>query len=159
MEIKYTESEIIKDIQMMLELPLNKNQKRYYRELLQNAKPVQIVSAFEVLEDYEIEYIRHVIKPKEKECYRNSHLLCDAFPDKILYCEGRANVPIPIDHAFNRVGDVYIDITFEFALHETPSTYEYVTFGEYDAATINRIERQTGYFGGIYRYLYCESYK
>lgn len=57
------------------------------------------------------------------------------FPERILYCEGKTNVSIPIDHAFNKVGDAYIDITFEFALHENPSIYEYVTFGEYDAKT------------------------
>lgn len=75
-----------------------------------------------------MDYIRQVIKPKPKECYRNSHLLCEAFPERILYCEGKTNVPIPIDHAFNKVGDAYIDITFEFALHENPSIYEYVTW-------------------------------
>lgn len=71
----------------------------------------------------DMDYIRHVIKPKPKECYRNSHLLCEAFPERILYCEGKTNVPIPIDHAFNKVGDAYIDITFEFALHENPSIF------------------------------------
>lgn len=121
------ESIIIKEIEMMLELPLHERQKAYFQDLLNAAKPVTIVPAADVLEDYELDYIRHVIKPKPKECYRNSHLLCEAFPERILYCEGKTNVPIPIDHAFNKVGDAYIDITFEFALHENPSIYEYVT--------------------------------
>lgn len=132
------ESIIIKEIEMMLELPLHERQKAYFQDLLNAAKPVKIVPAADVLEDYELDYIRHVIKPKPKECYRNSHLLCEAFPERILYCEGKTNVPIPIDHAFNKVGDAYIDITFEFALHENPSIYEYVTFGEYDAKTIRK---------------------
>lgn len=106
-----------------------------------------------------LDYIRHVIKPKPKECYRNSHLLCEAFPERILYCEGKTNVPIPIDHAFNKVGDAYIDITFEFALHENPSIYEYVTFGEYDAKTISKAVLETGYYGGIYKWLYYQSKK
>ena len=101
-----------------------------------------------------MDYIRHVIKPKPKECYRNSHLLCEAFPERILYCEGKTNVPIPIDHAFNKVGDAYIDITFELALHENPSIYEYVTFGEYDAKTIRKVVLETGYYGEIYKWLY-----
>lgn len=41
----------------------------------------------------------------------------------------------------------YIDITFEFALHENPSIYEYVTFGEYDAKTIRKAVLETGYYG------------
>lgn len=73
------ESIIIKEIEMMLELPLHERQKAYSQDLLNAAKPVTIVPAADVLEDYELDYIRHVIKPKPKECYRNSHLLCEAF--------------------------------------------------------------------------------
>lgn len=153
------ESIIIKEIEMMLELPMHERQKAYFQDLLNAAKPVKIVPAADVLEDYELDYIRHVIKPKPNECYRNSHLLCEAFPERILYCEGKTNVPIPIDHAFNKVGDAYIDITFEFALHETPSIYEYVTFGEYDAKTIRKAVLETGYYGEIYKWLYYQSKK
>ena len=81
------------------------------------------------------------------------------FPERVLYCEGKTNVPIPIDHAFNKVGDAYIDITFEFALHENPSIYEYVTFGEYDAKTIRKAVLETGYYGEIYKWLYYHSKK
>ena len=150
---------IIKEIEMMMELPLHERQKAYFQDLLNAAKPVTIVPAADVLEDYELDYIRHVIKPKPKECYRNSHLLCEAFPERILYCEGKTNVPIPIDHAFNKVGDAYIDIIFEFALHENPSIYEYVTFGEYDAKTIRKAVLETRYYGEIYRWLYYHSKK
>lgn len=153
------ESIKIKEIEMMLELPLHDRQKIYYQELLKAAKPVKVVRAADVLEDYELDYIRHVIKPKPKECYRNSHLLCEAFPERIFYCEGKTNVPIPIDHAFNKVGDVYIDITFEFALNENPSIYEYVSFGEYDAKTIRKAVLKTGYYGQVYQWLYYQSLK
>ena len=57
------------------------------------------------------------------------------------------------------VGDAYIDITFEFALHENPSIYEYVTFGEYDAKTIRKAVLETGYYGEIYKWLYYQSKK
>lgn len=52
-----------------------------------------------------------------------------------------------------------IDITFEFALHENPSIYEYVTFGEYDAKTIRKAVLETGYYGEIYKWLYYQSKK
>lgn len=54
--------------------------------------------------------------PVVKECYKNAHLLTLLFPDRVQYVEGKTNVFIPIYHAFNRVGNKYIDITFEFAL-------------------------------------------
>ena len=72
------------------------------------------------------------------------------------YVEGKTNVFIPIDHAFNRVGNKYIDITFEFALgFLDPTQYEYVAFGEYPAVVIEEITEQTGYYGNIYRFCYC----
>lgn len=150
------ESEIIKEIKSILDLPLSDMQRKYYIDLYNAMIPVEVVRAADVLEDYELDYIRHVIKPKPKYCYRNSHLLCDAFPDRFKYCEGKVNVPIPIDHAFNKVMgmDVYIDITFEFALHENPSIYDYVTFCECDANTIRNAVLETGYYGDIYRWLY-----
>lgn len=148
------ESEIIKEIKQILDLPLGKMQRKYYIDLFNALKPVKVVRAADILEDYELDYIRHVIKPKPKECYRNAHLLCEAFPDRFKYCEGKVNVPIPIDHAFNSVDDVYIDITFEFALNENPSVYEYVVFGEYDAQTIHNAVLETGYYGEIYRWSY-----
>lgn len=76
--------------------------------------------------------------------------------DRVQYVEGKTNVFIPIDHAFNRVGNKYIDITFEFALgFLDPTQYEYVAFGEYPAGVIEEITDQTGYYGNIYRFCYC----
>lgn len=71
------------------------------------------------------------------------------------YVEGKTNAFIPIDHAFNKVGEKYVDITFEFALNENPTQWEYVAFGEYTADVIQTIVEQTGYYGEIYRYCYC----
>lgn len=109
---------------------------------------------------YELEIIRGVLKPQPQQCYRNAHLLCQLFPDDVLYCEGKTHTLIPIDHAFNRVGDKYVDITFEFALNDAELTeYEYVVFGEYDLQTIDRITEATGFYGDIYRNVYVERLK
>lgn len=145
---------------MMVEFPLHEKQKEYFQDLLKAAKPVEVVRAADVLEDYELEYIRHVLKPQPKECYRNSHLLCEAFPDRFKYCEGKVLAFFPIEHAFNRIGDKYVDITFEFALNDTELLqHEYVVFGEYDLQTINRVTEKTGYYGDIYRNVYIERVK
>ena len=55
--IDVMESIIIKEIEMMLELPLHERQKAYFQDLLNAAKPVTIVPAADVLEDYELDYI------------------------------------------------------------------------------------------------------
>ena len=119
------------------------------------AKRVEVVPAADVFNEREIELIRRVVRPEVKGCYRNAHLLTLLFPDRVRYVEGKTHTVIPIDHAFNRVGDKYIDITFEFALELDPTQYEYVAFGEYPAGVIEEITNQTGYYGDIYRFCYC----
>lgn len=120
------------------------------------AKRVEVVKAADVFDEREIELIRRTVRPVVKECYKNAHLLTLLFPDRVQYVEGKTNVFIPIDHAFNRVGNKYIDITFEFALgFLDPTQYEYVAFGEYPAGVIEEITDQTGYYGDIYRFCYC----
>lgn len=111
--------------------------------------------ATDVFDEREIELIRRTVRPVVKECYKNAHLLTLLFPDRVQYVEGKTNVFIPIDHAFNRVGNKYIDITFEFALGLDPTQYEYVAFGEYPAGVIEEITDQTGYYGDIYQFCYC----
>lgn len=104
--------------------------------------------AADVFDEREIELIRRTVRPVVKECYKNAHLLTLLFPDRVQYVEGKTNV-------FNRVGNKYIDITFEFALGLDPTQYEYVAFGEYPAGVIEEITDQTGYYGDIYQFCYC----
>lgn len=142
-----------------LRLDLPDRQRQYFTDTIAVAKRVEVVKAADVFDEREIELIRRTVRPVVKECYKNAHLLTLLFPDRVQYVEGKTNVFIPIDHAFNRVGNKYIDITFEFALNENPSIYEYVTFGEYDANAIRKAVLETGYYGEIYKWLYYQSKK
>lgn len=47
----------------------------------------------------------------------------------------------------------YVACTAELLEHE------YVVFGEYDLRTLERITRETGYYGDIYRNVYIERVK
>lgn len=141
-------------------LDLNPRQKQYFADTIAVAKRVDIVRAADVFNDYELEIIRDILKPQPQQCYRNAHLLCQLFPERVRYCEGKTFAFIPIEHAFNRVGDKYVDITFEFALQDAELLeHEYVVFGEYDLRTLERITRKTGYYGDIYRNIYIERVK
>lgn len=128
------------------------NQKEYFMDILSIAKPVEVVSILEVFTDEEIRMIKRVVRPKKKMCYMNSHKLTDLFPDKVRYVEGRFSfIGIPIDHAFNRVGDKYIDITVELALKEDVSEHEYIAYAEYDSDEIYEAAIETGYYGDYYK--------
>lgn len=154
------ESVIIEEMRAFLRLDLPDRQRQYFTDTIAAAKRVEVVKAADVFDEREIELIRRTVRPVVKECYKNAHLLTLLFPDRVQYVEGKTNVFIPIDHAFNRVGDKYVDITFEFALNDAELTeYEYVVFGEYDLQTIERITEATGFYGDIYRNVYIERLK
>lgn len=112
------ESVIIEEMRAFMRLDLNPRQKQYFADTIAVAKRVDIVRAADVFNDYELEIIRDILKPQPQQCYRNAHLLCQLFPERVRYCEGKTFAFIPIEHAFNRVGDKYVDITFEFALQD-----------------------------------------
>ena len=100
---------------------LPERQRKYFADTIDVAKRVEVVPAADVFDEREIELIRRTVRPAVKECYKNAHLLTLLFPDRVRYVEGKTHTVIPIDHAFNRVGDKYIDITFEFALEFRPN--------------------------------------
>ena len=80
--------------------------------------------------------------------------------DNILYCEGfMSTFGIPIEHAFNKVGDVYVDITKELALKESPSDTEYIVLGEYNSIDALQAMAVEGYYGNVYRQMFIDSHK
>lgn len=135
------------------------NQQEYFKGLLNVAKPVEVVSIKDVFTKDEIKMIKRLVRPKKKMCYRNSHLLTLLFPDKVKYVEGRFScsfIGLPIDHAFNRVGDKYVDITVELALKEDVTEHEYIKFAEYDSEQIDAAAYETGYYGEYYKFYWMK---
>ena len=107
------ESVIIEEMRAFLQLGLNPKQRQYFADTIAVAKRVEIVRAADVFNDYELEIIRDVLKPQPQQCYRNAHLLCQLFPERVQYCEGKVLAFFPIEHAFNRVGDIYRNVYIE----------------------------------------------
>lgn len=130
-------------------------QKEYYTDLLQNAKPVKVVSVKDVFTPEGIRLIKERISPKKKQCYRNASLLTCLFPD-VMYVEGKVMPEnmFPIDHAFNKVGDSYIDITVELVLGEDVTKPDYVVLGEYDNNQVVEVADKTELWGGCYNYFW-----
>jgi hypothetical protein len=63
---------------------------------------------------------------------------------------------LPIEHAFVKIGDKYIDPTFERALHIDVTKCEYVTLVELEWLELAEIQEKTGYYGGIYNFLWSQ---
>lgn len=153
------ENLLINDIKNWAKITSGK-QLQYFNQMLKDAKVIKVVPISEVMSKEDIDFIKRTIKPKSKMCYKNSHLLTLYFPEA-LYVEGKVTVlnSFGIDHAFNKIGDKYIDITMELALKKDITKEEYISLGEYDFETIRRITTRTEVFGNIYNELYLENIK
>lgn len=130
-------------------------QAEFYRQMLKDAKPIEVVRLSEVFTEFQIMEIKRIVKPKVKECYRNALLFAQYFPD-VKYVEGKMTCcgAFGIEHAWNKVGDKYVDITMELALQRDPTKEEYMALGEYDQETVVSICTELGWYGNIYPILY-----
>lgn len=103
-------------------------QKKYYQRQLDCAKPIECVSIREVFSEKDINFIKSIINPQPKECYKNAARLAMLFPDRIEYVEGYYGIMgvLGTEHAWNRIGDKYIDITAELVLEKNIADEHYV---------------------------------
>ena len=127
-------------------------QKQFYEKMVSDAKIVKCTSIYNIFTEDEIRKIKRNVRPVAKECYKNSYRLieCEIIPE-INYCEGYMScMGVPVEHAFNKVNDKYIDITAELVLERDVDGDEYVVLGEYTKEDVLDIMFETQYYGGIY---------
>lgn len=128
-------------------------QAEFYRQMIKDAKPIKITRLSEIFTRSDIEMLRGIVRPKE--CFRNATLVANMIPD-VKYVEGKMTCCglFGIDHAWNKIGDNYIDVTMELAIKRDPLEEEYIALGEWDTKVIVEIIQRTGYYGDVYSTLY-----
>ena len=94
-------------------------------------------------------------------CYRNAAELVFLmeradwlFPEPVRYVEGYAYCMFPIEHAFVKYGDRYIDPTFERACHLDVRKELYASLIELGTYKLECYLLDTGYYGNLYQYAY-----
>lgn len=158
--MEVNKSKIIKELCRLAELMSGKA-KKYYESMIADATPIRIAPLSEVFDEETIKLIKTQIKPESKLCFKNATMLCTLFPDRVKYVEGRFTVCglFSTEHAWNKVGDKYIDITAELALgHTNLNEEEYVSLGEYDDNEVLSYCIQSKVYGGIYERKFLENY-
>jgi hypothetical protein len=130
-------------------------QKEFYNQMLKDARSVEVVRLSKVFSPDEIKAIKTFVKPQVKECYRNATLFAHIFPE-VKYVEGKMTCcgTFGIEHAWNKVGEKYADITMELALGRDPSQEEYMALGEYEQNTVVDIVSKEGFYTSIYPIIY-----
>ena len=162
---------IIEELRAKASLDWNPEQKAWFEQQANDARPVQCVRMRDAFTPEQMAYIREHYRTQQKMCYRNAAELirliagwCDEpglFPEPVRYVEGFAYAYkfLPIEHAFVKYGDVYIDPTFERALHRDVRKEMYASCIELDPLTMANYQLETGYYGELYLYDYLKRYR
>ena len=154
------DSQIIEELKVYASGPWNPQQKVWYEQRLKDARPVQCVKMREALSVSSLAVLRDAgYHAERKGCYKNAAMLVDfahfyGLEPEMRYVEGLAldpALPISIEHAWVRVGDLYIDPTAERCLHADVSKWEYVALVEKTWDELAAILVETGYYGDVYR--------
>ncbi len=142
-------------------------QKAYYRKMAADAKAVECVRMRDVFTPEQLEFLfkNTGYKAQQKMCYQNAALLVaraewmaahfDPTVPEVKYVEGFVHCFLSIEHAFVKVGDKYIDPTFERALNRDVRKEIYASCIELDPGTMAYYQLETGYYGELYRYDYA----
>ena len=143
--------------------------KAYYEQVLRDARPVDCVPMKEAFSPEQMEFIREYgFRTHKKECYKNATQLINclvamnrAFDlPPFRYVEGYArSFVMNVEHAFVKIGDKYIDPTFERALRLDVRQEEYVSLIELEPVEMWKMQLETGYYGDLYKYSYMKRFR
>ena len=162
-EITMETNHIIEELRAKAALDWNPEQKAWFVQQANDARAVQCVQMRDAFTPEQLQLIRNWgYKTQQKMCYRNAAELIrliswdSRFTEPVRYVEGFAYAYglLPIEHAFVKYGDVYIDPTFERALHRDVRKEMYASCIELDPLTMANYQLETGYYGELYVYDY-----
>ena len=132
----------------------NDKRAEFLRSIKNDLVNVNIVSIYDLFNEQEIEMMKELTH--KKECFKNAFMIASTFhPTRgIKYVEGRVLVGncLPIEHAWNKIGDKYFDATFEIALGLDVTKEVYALLREYDVCKVREILLKRKYYGEIYWY-------
>lgn len=160
-------NQIIDVLKAVASFDWNPEQKAFYEQRVADARSVECVPMRDVFTPEQLQFLfkNAGYKAKQKMCYKNAtnliqiierwYFLLD-FDLPIKYVEGYTSCYdlLPIEHAFVKIGDKYVDPTFERALHRDVRKEMYVSCIELDPKTMTRYLLETGYYGELYTYDY-----
>lgn len=165
---KMETNRIIEELRAKASFDWNPEQKAWFEQQANDARPVQCVRMRDAFTPEQLQFLfkNTGYKTQQKMCYRNAADLVERVawmaghfdPDvpETKYVEGFAYAYglLPIEHAFVKVGDLYVDPTFERALHRDVRKELYAACIELDPLTMAQYQLETGYYGELYVYDY-----
>lgn len=161
---------IIEELNAIAGMMVEPRQKEFYEQRAKDARPVRCARMCDVFTPEQMALLLRDYRPKKKICYKNASDLV-----VMLACLRAANIIrrpacyveglvyscglLAIDHAFVKVGDRYIDPTFEMALGLDVRNETYVSLIELPPSEMARYEAETGMYGGLYQYAFLKQHR
>lgn len=154
---------IIEELRATASLDWTPEQKAWFEQQANDARPVQCVRMRDAFSNGELYIIFDQLhyRTQQKMCYKNAAELVRIIRNigtvpPVKYVEGFAYAYglLTIEHAFVKVGDLYVDPTFERALHRDVRKEIYASCFELDPETMARYQMETGFYGDLYVYDY-----
>ena len=148
---------IIDEMKQMASL-MSGNQREYFDQMVRDARSVKVLKLADVLTEEQVDIICN-LNLQYKQCYKNATLISQAIPE-VEYVEGRVGIftdlCLPIEHAWNKLGDKYFDATAEILELEFG---EYVSLIEVDSKEVMNIAIENEFYGDVYRFKYLQRLK
>lgn len=126
-----TETNYVLDSLKQINSLLSGRQKECHDILMKHARVVHCSPLSEVLTPEQIDRIKKAIEPKAKECFKNAQNVV-RYISGTEYVEGQYGIEgvIGVEHAFNKIGDKYFDVTAELVLGKDVTKEAYVSILE-----------------------------
>lgn len=134
-------------------------QRKYFSVLSSIIKEIRVSKLADVFTKDQIDEIRRKVNPQPKQCYRNAQIFASLF-NRVQYSECRLDVEnvLSVDHAINKVGDKYVDITLELCLKENPEDRVYILIKDFDFDIVRKVQQETQAYSNVYETLYRLNY-
>lgn len=158
---------IIQELRARASLGWEPEQKAWFDQQANDARSVKCVPMRDAFTPEQLKFLFENLgyKARQRMCYRNAaelvRLICmfgefTLTAANVRYVEGYAYCCglLSTEHAFVKVGDLYIDPTFERALHRDVRKEIYASCIELDPETMARYQLETGFYGELYKYDY-----
>jgi hypothetical protein len=130
-------------------------QKEYFTVLSKIIREIKVSKLSSVFTLEQIDEIKRVVNPQQKQCYKNAQTFALLFK-QVHYSECRLDVEqiLSVDHAINKVGDKYVDITLELCLGENPEECRYTLIKDFDDNDVIKVQQATQSYANVYETLY-----
>lgn len=124
---------MIKAMRTISQLCGDTEQGRFYKAKAEHARPIKLTSVRELFSNEELQKLLKDVKPQVHGCFQTAQKLAMFHGFEYVEGEWGVNGSLGIEHAFNRNGDKYFDLTSEIVLKKNIEDEEFVSIAEFSS--------------------------